>query len=88
MRQGGELTLNIGQREAELLRNEDEAHPADVGAQEAPLIAAGAQCLEQAFLLVEAESRHGDTRALRELPDGNERILRHATFRRFRLTSS
>src|SRR5690606_22382903 len=78
VRQVGQLRLDLGQREAELLRDQDEAHPADVRAQEAPLIAARAQRGNQALVLVEAERGDRDAGARGELADGDEAILRHA----------
>lgn len=47
VRQARELLLDLRQPQPQLLRNQDEAQPADVAAQEPALIAAGADRFDQ-----------------------------------------
>ena len=55
LRQLGQLGRDLGQCQADLLRDQSEGQPADVGAQEAPLAARRAQRLDQPLRLVEAD---------------------------------
>ncbi len=65
--------------EAQLLRDQDEAHPADVGPQETPLVAFGAQRRDQALRLVETDRRNGHAGAARQrYPTGYKAVVTHA----------
>src|SRR5690606_10413117 len=72
LRQPRELLLDLGEREAELLGDQDEAHPADVGTEESPLVAACTQRLKQPLLLVIADRRDGDAGAGSQLARSEE----------------
>src|SRR3990170_7616217 len=77
LRELGELRLDLGERQAELLRDQDEADPADVGAQETALVAACAERLNQPLLLVEAQRGNRDAGTFGQPADGDETVLRH-----------
>ncbi len=74
MRQVGQFALDLGQREAQLLRNQDETDAANVGAQETPLVSRGAQRLQQPLLLVETQCRYRDAGTPTQFADGNEAV--------------
>src|SRR5690606_14210861 len=74
LRQLGELLLDLGKRETELLRDEDEADAANVRAEETALVAARAECGEQSFRFVIAKRGDRDTGARGELSDRYESV--------------
>jgi hypothetical protein len=69
------LLLDLPQRQAEPLGDEDEAHAANVGAQEATLVSLRPQRVDQPLVLVEANGGHRDARARRQRPDRNDIVL-------------
>ena len=74
LRQLGELLLDLGKREAELLRDENEAHAANVRAQEAALVAARSERGDQSFGFVISKRGDRDPRARGELSDRYESV--------------
>src|SRR5207253_1094619 len=68
--EAGELFLDLAEGEAEALGYQGEGQAADVGAQEAALVAGGADGREQALRLVEADGGDGEAGAAGEFADG------------------
>ena len=77
LRQLGQLLFDLGEAQSELLRDQDKAQPADVAAQEAALVAAGAQRLDQALVLLITDRRNREPGAPRQFADREQIVAVH-----------
>ena len=72
VRQAGELGADLGQRQSDLLGEDNERDSTQRRARVAAVAGAGALGGDEAFLLIEAQRRGGDAAAARDLGDGQE----------------
>jgi hypothetical protein len=75
--QAAQVIADFFEREPQLLHDQDKAEPPDIAAQEAPLVARGAEGFDQSLVLVKADRRGGKAGPARQIADAEVVVRIH-----------